>query len=116
MHERPLCNNVEFCRAQGPLTSRLSRGKSVRLSDSLEARFYQELASERLVMRNVKGAPIRQWERIPGRQTESLDRVVYGLAVRALVNADVEQREDEVESKALSKPALTVVKSSWLSR
>lgn len=98
------------------LTSRLSRGKTVRFSDSLEGRFYEELASEQLVMRYVKGAPVRQWERIPGRRAESLDCVVYGLAVRALVNAKVERREEEVESKALPKPSPVVVKSSWLGR
>lgn len=98
------------------LTSRLSRGKTVRFSDSLEGRFYEELASERLVMRYVKGAPVRQWERIPGRRAESLDCVVYGLAVRALVNAKVERREEEVESKALPKAPPVVVKSSWLSK
>jgi len=76
------------------LTSRLSRGKTVRFSDSLEGRFYEELASERLVMRYVKGAPVRQWERIPGRRAETLDCVVYGMAVRALVNANVERREE----------------------
>lgn len=98
------------------LTSRLSRGKTVRFSDSLEGRFYEELASERLVMRYVKGAPVRQWERIPGRRAETLDCVVYGMAVRALVNANVERREEDVESKALPKPAPSVIKSTWLGR
>lgn len=101
---------------KGQLSSRLSRGKSVRFSDSLEGRFYEELASERLVMRYVKGAPVRQWERIPGRRAESLDCVVYAMAVRALVNAKVDRREEEVEAKTLPKPTPSVVKSSWLSR
>ncbi|APZ54098.1 phage terminase large subunit family protein [Salipiger abyssi] len=101
---------------KGQLTSRLSRGKTVRFSDSLEGRFYEELASERLVMRYVKGAPVRQWERIPGRRAESLDCVVYAMAVRSLVNAKVERREEEVEAKTLPKAAPSVVKSSWLDR
>ena len=101
---------------KGQLTSRLSRGKTVRFSDSLEGRFYEELASERLVMRYLKGAPVRQWERIPGRRAESLDCVVYAMAVRALVNAKVERREEEVEAKTLPKSPPIVVKSSWLSR
>ncbi|MBR9893822.1 phage terminase large subunit family protein [bacterium] len=101
---------------KGQLTSRLSRGKTVRFSDSLEGRFYEELASERLVMRYVKGAPVRQWERIPGRRAESLDCVVYAMAVRSLVNAKLERREEEVEAKTLPKAAPAVVKSAWLSR
>ncbi len=49
---------------KGQLIARLSRGKWVRFSDALEGRFYEESASERLVMRYVRGAPVRQWERI----------------------------------------------------
>lgn len=101
---------------KGQLASRLSRGRTVRFSDSLEGRFYEELASERLVVRYVRGAPVRQWERIPGRRAESLDCMVYGVAVRALVNAKVERREEEIASKSLPKAAPTVVRSSWLER
>ncbi|MEC9312931.1 MAG: phage terminase large subunit family protein [Pseudomonadota bacterium] len=99
---------------KGQLASRLTRGRSVRFSDGLEGRFYEELASERLVMRYVKGAPVRQWERIPGRRAESLDCVVYAIAVRNLVGAKVERREEEVETKTLPKPAPRVIKSAWL--
>lgn len=74
------------------------------------------LASERLVMRYMKGAPVRQWERILGRRAKSLDCVVYAMAVRALVDAKVDCREKEVEAATLHKPAPSVVKSSWLSR
>ncbi|WHZ35479.1 phage terminase large subunit family protein [Sagittula sp. MA-2] len=98
------------------LTSRLSRGKSVRFSDSLEGRFFEELASERLVMRYVKGAPVRQWERIPGRRAESLDCVVYAMAVRALVNAKVDRREEEVSQLSIAPKSPGVVKSKWLGR
>jgi len=101
---------------KGQLIARLSRGKSVRFSDALEGRFYEELASERLVMRYVRGAPVRQWERIPGRRAESLDCVVYGMAVRNLVKANIERREEEVASAALPKQPVNVIKSSWLNR
>src|SRR5690606_1165266 len=73
---------------KGQLASRLTRGRTVRFSDTLEARFYEELASERLIMRYVRGAPVRLWERIPGRRAESLDCVIYGMAVRNLVTAN----------------------------
>lgn len=101
---------------KGQLTSRLSRGKSVRFSDSLEGRFYEELASERLVMRYVKGAPVRQWERIPGRRAESLDCVVYAMAVRALINARLDRREEDVAQLSIAPTTPAVVKSQWLSR
>lgn len=101
---------------KGQLISRLTRGKSVRFSDGLEGRFYEELASERLIMRYIRGAPVRMWERIPGRRAESLDCVIYGLAVRNLVKTDLDRREEEVASATLPKQAPAVIKSSWLNR
>jgi phage terminase large subunit GpA-like protein len=101
---------------KGQLISRLTRGKSVRFSDSLEGRFYEELASERLVMRYIRGAPVRMWERVPGRRAESLDCTVYALAVRNLVKTDLSRREEEVASVILPKPQPSVIRSSWLNR
>lgn len=101
---------------KGQLASRLTRGRTVRFSDRLEARFYEELASERLIMRYVRGAPVRLWERIPGRRAESLDCVIYGMAVRNLVTANLDRREDEVASATMPKKAPAVVRSAWLNR
>lgn len=101
---------------KGQLASRLTRGRTVRFSDRLEGRFYEELASERLIMRYVRGAPVRLWERIPGRRAESLDCVIYGMAVRNLVTANLDRREEEVASATMPKEPPTVVKSSWLNR
>lgn len=101
---------------KGQLTSRLTRGKSVRFSDRLEGRFYEELASERLIMRYVRGAPVRLWERIPGRRAESLDCVIYAMAVRNLVTANVNRREEEIASVTMPNKASAVIKSAWLNR
>lgn len=99
---------------KGQLASRLTRGKSVRFSNTLDARFYEELASERLIMRYVRGAPVRLWERIPGRRAESLDCIVYAMAVRAVVSANLDRREGEIASATMPKKAPAVVKSVWL--
>lgn len=101
---------------KGQLASRLTRGRTVRFSDRLEGRFYEELASERLLVRYVRGAPVRLWERIPGRRAESLDCVIYGMAVRNLVTANLDRREEEVASATMPKKAPTVVVSAWLNR
>ncbi|OJF93977.1 terminase [Rhizobium sp. 58] len=98
------------------LATRLASGKSVRFSHTLEGRFYEELASERLVTRYVRGAPVRQWERIPGRRAESLDCVVYGIAVRSLVNTNMDRREDEIANSTLPGKMPYVIKSPWLNR
>ncbi|MEC5383669.1 terminase gpA endonuclease subunit [Aurantimonas sp. C2-6-R+9] len=101
---------------KGQLASRLTRGRTVRFSDRLEGRFYEELASERLIVRYIRGAPARLWERIPGRRAESLDCVIYGMAVRNLVTANLDRREEEVASATMPKKAPAVVKSAWLNR
>lgn len=99
------------------IMTRLSRGRSIRFSNSLEPRFFEELASERLIVRYVRGAPSRQWMRTPGRRAESLDCVVYGMAVRNLVTVDSERRSEELASPAAPKPKMqAVIRSSWMDR
>lgn len=98
------------------LSSHLSRGRTVRFSDSLEDRFFEELASERRLVRYKRGAPVRVWERITGRRAESLDCMVYALAVRPLVGVDLERREAEVSTKAAPAKRPPVVKSAWMDR
>ena len=88
--------------------SRLSSG-TVRFSNSLEGRFYEELCSERLVTRYSRGVPVRRWERISGRRAESLDCVVYGFAVRSLL-----QKPAAPDQSARTRPS--VAKSKFLSR
>lgn len=84
---------------------------SIHFSDTLEARFYEELTSERLVVKYSRGAPVRQWERIVGRRAESLDYIVYGWSVRVLLGG---VRPDEGES--LAPAPQQAIKSKWLDR
>lgn len=84
---------------------------SVRFSDTLEARFYEELTSERLVVKYSRGAPVRRWERIVGRRAEALDCIVYGWAVRALLGGVKPAEETEQPSQPRR-----AIKSKWLDR
>lgn len=98
------------------LLQRLSRGGSIRFSDSLSAEWFEQLASERRVVRYHRGRPVRQFHRIPGRRAEALDCVVYATAARELVKIDPNRREAELASRAT--PATSVpatIKSRWLS-
>jgi len=97
------------------IANRLSRGGSIRFSQNLDARFYEELASERLVVRYRRGAPVRSWDRIPGRRAEALDATVYALAVRGLVSVDLNRREAELAGGA-ARPAPAVTRSRFLDR
>lgn len=98
------------------LMNRLSRGSTVRFSADLQPRFYEELTSERRVVRYFKGAPVRRFERIPGRRAEALDCVVYAIAARGLVAATPDRRAGELSSPAAAPARRTVIQSAWLNR
>ena len=91
------------------------RGTSIRFSATLDARFFEELASERRVVKYQRGAPKASWERIPGKRAEALDCVVYALAVRNLVGVNLDNREKELSDQGRTVPRQTIVKSNWLS-
>jgi phage terminase large subunit GpA-like protein len=55
---------------------RLTRGNTIRFSNSPPVIYYEELASERRVIRYKRGQPSRRFGRIPGRRAESLDALV----------------------------------------
>lgn len=97
------------------LTARLSRGRSVRFSNTLEPRYYEEVASERCVVRYKRGVPARQWERIPGKRAECLDATIYALAVRGIVPTNLDRREEELSSVKALPTVQGVVRSKWLS-
>ncbi|MEO0957085.1 MAG: phage terminase large subunit family protein [Pseudomonadota bacterium] len=100
---------------KGQLASHLSRGRSVRFSDTLDARFFEELASERRVVRYKRGgSPFASWERIPGRRAEALDCVVYAMAVRGLVGVDLDRRAEELARRAPVAAPKRVVRSKWM--
>ncbi|POF63561.1 terminase [Novacetimonas maltaceti] len=98
------------------IATRLAKGTSIRFSDTLGARFYEEIVSERLETKYQRGRPIRQWVRIMGRRSESLDCMVYALAARQLVQVDDTTRRAELSSIQPPKPAPIQAKSKWLSK
>lgn len=101
------------------LTARLTRGTSIRFSDSLPASWYEQLASERSIVRYSRGQPQRRFERIPGRQAEALDCTVYAFAVRQLLNVNWSSREEQLRNPSVAAPAVgrpRTYQSAWLAR
>ncbi|MCC3245094.1 phage terminase large subunit family protein [Methylocystis sp. WRRC1] len=96
--------------------SRLARGRSIRFSDSLEPVFFEQLCSERKILRYVRGLPQRRFERIPGRAAEALDCTVYAFAARQGVTILFDQREAELRSAEPPKAPPRVMRSSWMDR
>jgi len=96
------------------IINRLSRGRSIRFSCTLEAVYYEQLASERKVIRYTRGQPVRRFERKPGMRAEALDCMVYGFAARHMITVSADRREEELrhETQATAPPA--VIRSKWM--
>jgi phage terminase large subunit GpA-like protein len=98
------------------ILSRLSMGATIRFSNRLEAEYFEQVTSEHAVVRYVRGQPVRQFVRVPGRRAEALDCLVYGLAARHALTTNLDRREEELASAAPPKRTPHVAKSSWMNR
>jgi phage terminase large subunit GpA-like protein len=105
---------VDAIKAQ--LFNRLARGNAFRFSADLEPIFFEQLTSERRVVKYFKGQPVRRFERIVGKRAETLDATVYALAARQLIGMSLDRREEELASVTLPKRPSAVIKSAWLTR
>ena len=95
------------------LMDRLARGRSLRFSSTLEPVYFEQLASERKVVRYVRGQPVRRFERKPGAQAETLDCLVYAFAARHMVTVSLDVRAEELA--LTSQPSTTArVESPWV--
>lgn len=65
------------------ILDKLSRGVGIRFSANLPPVYYEQLASERRVIKFKFGRPVRRFERIAGRAAEALDALAYAFAARA---------------------------------
>lgn len=98
------------------LFARVARNSGIHFSESLEAVFFEQFASERRVVRYVRGVPQARFERIPGRRAETLDCTAYAWAARSLIGMNLDRRAEELASAAAPSPRPTVIRSSWLNR
>jgi phage terminase large subunit GpA-like protein len=98
------------------LFNRLSRNQGFRLSETLEPIYFEQLTSERRVLRYNRGRPEARFERIKGKRAETLDATGYAWAARQLINQKPEARQAEVASAAAPKKAPTVIRSRFLDR
>jgi phage terminase large subunit GpA-like protein len=89
------------------IIERLQRGTMIRFSDVLEPVYYEQLASERRVVRIVGGRPKRRFERISRRDAEALDCLVYAHAARqSLHQFNLDRREQALYQATPLPPPL----------
>ena len=86
------------------LFGRLAQAGNVRFAADLPPVWFEQLASERSVVRYSRGQPVRSFVRMPGRRAEALDCVVYAFAVRHLVNLDYDQRRADLSTETAPAP------------
>lgn len=88
------------------LMNRVVRNTMLRFSNSLEPVWFEQLLSERKVIRYAGRRPIAKWERLPGRVAEGLDATVYAYAARQVVPSNFDSRAAELrqEERAVEKP------------
>jgi len=96
--------------------TRVARGAGLRFSEDLPPVYFEQLTSERRVVRYVRGVPQARFERIKGKRAESLDSTAYAIAARQLIGQNMEQRAAEVASAAAPKARSAVIRSSWMER
>lgn len=98
------------------LVGRAARGRSLRFSDSLPPVWFEQLASERVVVRYARGQPVRRFERVPGRRAEALDCAVYAVAARQVLNVNWDARTDDLRGQGKTVTvAPSIVRSRWMS-
>ncbi|SEN57948.1 Phage terminase, large subunit GpA [Gemmobacter aquatilis] len=100
--------------AKSALFTRVGRNQGIRFGEALPPIFYEQFASERRVVRYVRGKPEARFERIKGKRAETLDASVYAVAVRNLIGQSVDRRAEELASQAAPKRPPVVIKSKWL--
>lgn len=103
------------------LLMRLSRNReSVSFSKSLPLSWFEQLLSERRVIKRISGKPVKRFERIPGMQAEALDATVYAIAARQIVSTiDYDQREGALSTPVASSPIAAIQRQSskgWIGR
>ncbi len=113
-HVRLILVGVDSAKSQ--IMNRLQAGRSIRFSHTLDANWFEQLASERRIVRYARGQPYRAFERIPGRRAEALDCLVYAFAARQLIGLDLDRRAAELADKPKPPTMPSVIRSAWLGR
>lgn len=84
---------------KGRVFEQLRRGTAIRFSDTLSETFYEQLASERVIVRTIAGKPVKRFERLKGRAAEALDGLTYAVAAKRAITLDqaaLAQREEQL--------------------
>ena len=96
------------------LHQRLAHGETILFSDRLGGDYFDQIASERLVVRYTRGQPVKKWELTAGRRNEALDTLTYSYAARVLVGLDLDRRAVDLASVSGPAKQTSIARSKWL--
>jgi phage terminase large subunit GpA-like protein len=96
------------------LFAKLQRGQLIRFSNSLDANWFDQLCSERRVVKYSRGRPAPLFERVPGRRAEALDALIYATSAREGCAIALDAREQALRLNPASAPRPNMIRSKWL--
>ena len=96
------------------IIAKLAKGRAIRFSDTLEPIWFEQVCSERRVVRMSRGKPIVRLEQIPGRENHALDALVYATAARAALRLDLDQRSDELRAVTPPSTRSGIIRSRFM--
>ncbi|KJZ30817.1 terminase [Paracoccus sp. S4493] len=100
---------------KGQLFARIAQATAFRFSADLPPIWYEQLASERAILRYRRGQPVRSFERILGRRAEALDCICYAVAARQVLNINwAHRRNDLLVDKLPQPPVPPILHSQWM--
>jgi phage terminase large subunit GpA-like protein len=86
---------------------RLQRGQGIRFSNTLEPAYFEQIASQRRVIKYSRGMPTRRFEMVSSRaRKEALDCLAYGWAARQSFSFNMQQRESQLRGEPLAQVPL----------
>jgi len=95
------------------LINRLTQGQSIKFSEALESEYFEQLCSERRIVRYSRGQPTIRFERKTGYKAEALDCWVYAFAAHKSLHLQLDQRESDLKQKPRTAPQQRDEKS-WI--
>lgn len=89
------------------IMERFARHSGAYIAEHLGPDWVAQITAERRRVKYHRGTAIRWWERIPGRDAEALDALVYALAARAMVAPRVDWARRAAQLAAAAGPSPT---------
>lgn len=97
--------------------AKLMGDRTIRFSDTLEPGYFEQLGSERRVVRYTRGHAFFRFEKKPGARNEAIDCLVYATAAKAalgIINFD--RLTSELRGAPQAPKIPPVIHSAWLKR